>query len=76
VVRRQALARRRGLGLGLPQTRLKEPIAGRPVDRDDRGMEEPLIYRAEVVALLFNVADIAAFLTELGKDDGEEDDEG
>jgi hypothetical protein len=42
---------------------------------------DPLIERAEVVALLFNVSDIAATLTSierlLGEDDGEEEaDEG
>jgi hypothetical protein len=42
---------------------------------------EPLIERAEVVALLFNVSDIAVTLTNierlLGEDDGEEEvDEG
>jgi hypothetical protein len=38
---------------------------------------DPLIERAEVVALLFNVSDIAATLTKierlLGEDDGEEE---
>jgi len=42
---------------------------------------DPLIERAEVVALLFNVSDIAVTLTKierfLGEDDGEEEvDEG
>jgi hypothetical protein len=40
-------------------------------------MPEPLIERAEVVALLFNVSDIAVTLTKierlLGEDDGEEE---
>ena len=44
-------------------------------------MDEPVIYREEVVALLFNVSDIADSLakinTLLGGDDGEEEaDEG
>jgi hypothetical protein len=43
-------------------------------------MAEPLIERTEVVALLFNVSDIAVTLTIerlLGEDDGEEEvDEG
>jgi hypothetical protein len=41
---------------------------------------EPLIERAEVVALLFNVSDIAASVAEierqLGGDDGEEEADG
>jgi hypothetical protein len=45
------------------------------------GMAEPVIYREEVVALLFNVSDILVGITELNDflrgDDGEaEDDEG
>jgi hypothetical protein len=40
-------------------------------------MAEPLIERSEVVALLFNVSDIAVTLTRiealLGEDDGEEE---
>lgn len=44
-------------------------------------MADPLIERAEVVALLFNVSDISVTLTKierlLGEDDGEEEaDEG
>jgi hypothetical protein len=44
-------------------------------------MKEPLIAREEVIALLFNVSDIAVTLTKieriLGSDDGEEEaDEG
>ncbi|HEY3183286.1 MAG TPA: hypothetical protein VGJ77_10650 [Gaiellaceae bacterium] len=41
-------------------------------------MDEPLIHREEVVALLFNVADIAAALNAITEDDDdmEEDDEG
>ena len=44
-------------------------------------MDEPLIDRAEVVALLFNVSDIAAAITNIEQlllgDDGEEEaDEG
>lgn len=44
-------------------------------------MNEPLIAREEVIALLFNVSDIAVTLTKieriLGSDDGEEEaDEG
>jgi hypothetical protein len=40
-------------------------------------VEEPLIERAEIVALLFNVSDIASSLARiewlLGEDDGEEE---
>ena len=40
-------------------------------------MPDPLIERAEVVALLFNVSDVAATLANierlLGEDDGEEE---
>jgi hypothetical protein len=43
-------------------------------------MEEPLIERAEIVALLFNVSDIASSLARierlLGEDDGEEETDG
>jgi hypothetical protein len=40
-------------------------------------MEEPVIERAEVVALLFNVSDIASSLEQLlGEDDGEEEADG
>jgi hypothetical protein len=43
-------------------------------------MEEPLIGRAEIVALLFNVSDIASSLARieqlLGDDDGEEETDG
>jgi hypothetical protein len=43
-------------------------------------VEEPVIERAEVVALLFNVSDIARSLARierlLGEDDGEEEDDG
>jgi hypothetical protein len=44
-------------------------------------MPEPLIERAQVIALLFNVSDIAVTLTKierlLGEDDGQEEaDEG
>ena len=43
-------------------------------------MEEPLIERAEVVALLSNVSDIASSLARierlLGEDDGEEETDG
>jgi hypothetical protein len=43
-------------------------------------MSEPVIERDEVVALLFNVSDIAASLEQieqlLGEDDGEEEDDG
>jgi hypothetical protein len=43
-------------------------------------MDEPLIERAEVVALLFNVSDIASSLDRieqlLGEDDGEEETHG
>jgi hypothetical protein len=42
-----------------------------------RGVAEPVIERAEVVALLFNVSDIAVTLTSierlLEEDDGEEE---
>ncbi|MDX6477020.1 MAG: hypothetical protein QOH95_2531 [Gaiellaceae bacterium] len=43
-------------------------------------MEEPLIERPEIVALLFNVSDIASSLARierwLGEDDGEEETDG
>ncbi|MCW2963855.1 MAG: hypothetical protein JWO17_1107 [Actinomycetia bacterium] len=43
-------------------------------------MEEPLIERVEVVALLFNVSDIASSLARIeglpGEDDGEEEADG
>jgi hypothetical protein len=43
-------------------------------------MEEPLIERVEVAALLFNVSDIASSLARieglLGEDDGEEEADG
>jgi hypothetical protein len=43
-------------------------------------VEEPVIERAEVVALLFNVSDIASSLDRiehlLGEDDGEEEADG
>ena len=43
-------------------------------------MTEPVIYREEVIALLFNVSDILVGITQLNDylrgDDGEEDDEG
>jgi hypothetical protein len=65
------------------------PVATRPDPRIARGflnrhavcVADPLIERAEVVALLFNVSDIAVTLTKierlLGEDDGEEEaDEG
>jgi hypothetical protein len=43
-------------------------------------VDEPVIERAEVVALLFNVSDIARSLARiervLGGDDGEEEDDG
>jgi hypothetical protein len=60
-----------------PNLRIAAPTAAtQPVH-----VSEPLIERAEVVALLFNVSDIAVTLTKierlLGEDDGEEEaDEG
>jgi hypothetical protein len=44
-------------------------------------VDDPLIERAEVVALLFNLSDIAATLTNIerllaGEDDGEEEADG
>ena len=61
---------RRNLGIAAP-TVATQPCA----------VSEPLIERAEIVALLFNVSDIAVTLTKierlLGGDDGEEEaDEG
>jgi hypothetical protein len=44
--------------------------------RDHRRVDEPVIYREEVVALLFNVSDIAEALTPPAGDDDEEEDEG
>jgi hypothetical protein len=38
-------------------------------------MDEPVIYREEVVALLFNVSEIVALLAAGEEDNGEEDDE-
>jgi hypothetical protein len=50
------------------------------VDADPSSMDEPVIERAEVVALLFNVSDIASSLDRieqlLGEDDGEEEADG
>jgi hypothetical protein len=52
-------------------------IAGRAVVLQALAMDDPPIERAEVVALLFNVSDIAVTLTNmerlLGGDDGEEE---
>jgi hypothetical protein len=49
-------------------------------EADPSFMEEPVIERAEVVALLFNVSDIASSLDRieqlLGEDDGEEEADG
>jgi hypothetical protein len=39
-------------------------------------VDEPVIYREEVVALLFNVAHVVDLLTRVVEDDGEDDDEG
>jgi len=64
------------------------PMVPRPDQRiataswgvDPSHVDEPVIERAEVVALLFNVSDIAASLEQieqlLGEDDGEEEDDG
>jgi hypothetical protein len=38
-------------------------------------MSEPLIERSEIVALLFNVADIAAVMLRIGRLLGEDDEE-
>ena len=51
------------------------------VQRQAGGVHDPVIERAEVAALLFNVSDIAVTLTRIerlfGEDDGEEEaDEG
>jgi hypothetical protein len=56
-------------------------IAGARTDVDPFAVREPVIERAEVVALLFNVSDIVSALARierlLGEDDGEEEaDEG
>ena len=63
------------------RTGLNQRIAAPTVDPHPVLVSEPLIERAEVVALLFNVSDIAVTLTKierlLGGDDGEEEaDEG
>ena len=62
-------------------TGLNRRIGGARADRNAPVVPEPIIERTEVVALLFNVSDIAVTLTKierlLGEDDGEEEvDEG
>jgi hypothetical protein len=62
------------------QTGPLPPLAEDASDADPSGMEERVIERAEVVALLFNVSDIASSLDRieqlLGEDDGEEEADG
>jgi hypothetical protein len=52
-------------------------LARRPPDPETGQIEDELVYREEVVALLFNVSDIARSLERLeallGGDDGEEE---
>ena len=56
------------------------PLASARADGDTLCIDEAVITRDEVVALLFNVSDIVASLTrierQLEEDDGEEADEG
>jgi hypothetical protein len=56
------------------------PLARGAAEADSSVMEEPLIERPEIVALLFNVSDIASSLARierwLGEDDGEEETDG
>jgi hypothetical protein len=60
-----------------PSTDRKSHLASARLGRDDQLIEDVVITRDEVVALLFNVSDIAASLTRIeAQDDGEEDDEG
>ena len=58
----------------------KSHLAGKSRGRHAQLIEEAVITREEVVALLFNVSDIAASLARierlLEEDDGEEDDTG
>jgi hypothetical protein len=62
------------------QTRPNPPPAAEHAEADPSFTEEPVIERAEVVALLFNVSDIASSLDRieqlLGEDDGEEEADG
>lgn len=71
---------RRGLGLGLLQTRLKERLATLPIVADHPHVDDPTVRRDEIVALLFNVSDIAESLFRieglLKEGEDEEDDEG
>lgn len=66
--------------LGPRQTGADTPLAADDAGADPPVVEEPIIERAEVVALLFNVSDIASSLEQierlLGEDDGEEEDDG
>jgi hypothetical protein len=61
------------------RTRPNQRLAGDDAEADPSLVDEPLIERAEVVALLFNVSDIAASLATierlLEEDDGEEEDD-
>ncbi len=65
--------------MGLPQTCLNERIAQSSDPVESSGVSEPVIERGEVVALLFNVSDIAkslSYIEQLLEDDnGEEADE-
>jgi hypothetical protein len=55
-------------------------LAPEAVDADPLRVDEPVVERAEVVALLFNVSDTASSLDRieqlLGEDDGEEEADG
>jgi hypothetical protein len=63
-------------------TRLDPPLAARSRAKNALAVVEPVIEREEVIALLFNVSDIAATLSRIERlleeeDDGEEEaDEG
>ena len=63
----------------LMQTRREQPLVAELVGVNPSLVDEPVIHRAEVVALLFNVSDIASSLEQierlLGEDDGEEEDD-
>jgi hypothetical protein len=64
----------------LRQPRPDQRLATASWDVDPSDVDEPVIERTEVVALLFNVSDIAASPEQieqlLGEDDGEEEDDG
>jgi hypothetical protein len=63
------------------RTRLDPPLAARSRAKNASAVTEPAIEREEVVALLFNVSDIAATLSRIERlleegDDGEEETDG